>query len=158
MPGLALVLLGVALFFAVLLALIAYRTRDLPQLVDDILADPDTPAAPPLQQVAPPACDAAVEGADPDGALPPALSGSDTPRYIWDPRPVNDLEAHIQQALDVANDRSGGSAHIHTVCGPCGGRVICFRSAAAVTDHLRGHYLTPAEVADFAAWRQELQS
>ena len=68
-----------------------------------------------------------------------------------------DFDTHVDQALAVANpaDRWRDRPHPHGVCGPCGGRVICFRDAMHALEHLYDHAV---EAADLAAWEQEMTS
>lgn len=68
-----------------------------------------------------------------------------------------DFDAHVDQALAIANpaEQWQDGPHMHGVCGPCGGRVICFRDGAEAVEHLRSHM---REAADLAAWEQEMTS
>ena len=69
----------------------------------------------------------------------------------------DDFDAHVDQALAIANpaERWRDQPHPHGVCGPCGGRVICFRDAMHALEHLYDHAV---EAADLAAWEQEMTS
>lgn len=69
----------------------------------------------------------------------------------------DDFDAHVDQALAITNpaEQWQDRPHMHVVCGPCGGRVICFRDGAEAVEHLRSHM---REAADLAAWEQEMTS
>ena len=69
----------------------------------------------------------------------------------------DDFDAHVDQALAIANPAEGWQdrPHMHGVCGPCGDRVICFRDGAEAVEHLRSHM---REAADLAAWEREMTS
>lgn len=65
------------------------------------------------------------------------------------------FDTHVEQALAIANTPRTrlDSPHMHGICGPCGGRLLCFRDAAEAVEHLRSH---AREAADLAAWEHEL--
>jgi hypothetical protein len=65
----------------------------------------------------------------------------------------DDFDAHVDQALAIANPPPPAGPHMHGVCGPCGGRVLCFRDAAELIDHIRGHQY---DAEHFQQWESEL--
>ena len=69
----------------------------------------------------------------------------------------DDFDTHVDQALAITNpaEQWQDRPHMHGVCGPCGGRVICFRDAMHALEHLYDHAV---EAADLAAWEQEMTS
>lgn len=67
----------------------------------------------------------------------------------------DDFDTHVDQALAITNPQPPVGPHMHGVCGPCGGRVLCFHDGAELVEHLRGHM---REAADLAAWEREMTS
>jgi hypothetical protein len=64
------------------------------------------------------------------------------------------FDAHVDQALAIANPAQPPvGPHMHGVCGPCGGRVLCFRDAAELVEHLRSH---AHDAEHFQQWEHEL--
>jgi hypothetical protein len=128
MPGLALVLLGLALLVASFIALVTYRGR------------PQTPAAS-STQTSPPVCDAAVETPEVGEAFPPTSPASGT-----------SFDEHADQAMDVAN-AGQMPPPIVAWCAPCGA-VQHFHTLAQVMAHIRTH--TDPALADWDQWEREV--
>ncbi len=124
------------------------KFRKKPVVIEAMLLDPDDLSIATVSGwMLAHGCDKLLALPDPTPAVQDAIDDGD------------DFDAHVDQPLTITNlvVPRRDQPHMHGVCGPCGGRVICFRDGAEAVEHLRSHGREAADLApDFCCTPAEL--